>query len=287
MNPKPTPPPSERIIDYLIVGHAAKDLTPQGPTLGGTIAYAGLTAQSLGRKVGVVTSSAPDLDFSPIQSLAVHNVVAPSSTTFENIYTANGRIQILHDRAQDLEINHIPATWRAAEIVHLAPIATEVDPQLAKSFPNALVGLTPQGWMRRWDDRGKVTLDSWKVTQHILPDADAVVLSIEDLGGDYQAADAMAECCRVLVVTEGPLGARVYAAGERHSVPAPARSEVDPTGAGDIFAAIFFSELRRSSDPLAAAAFANQLASVSVSRVGLASVPTMQEVHAALSEIAE
>ena len=33
-------------LDYLVVGHVARDLTPQGPQLGGTVAYAALTARA-------------------------------------------------------------------------------------------------------------------------------------------------------------------------------------------------------------------------------------------------
>jgi hypothetical protein len=65
--------------------------------------------------------------------------------------------------------------------------------------------------MRRWDEAGRVRLTTWEVTRDWLPAASAVVLSIEDLQGDLQAAQAMAEHCRVLVVTEGPRGARVHA----------------------------------------------------------------------------
>ena len=45
---------------------------------------------------------------------------------------------------------------RNAPIIHLAPIAQELDAGLAKQFPTSLVGVTPQGWMRGWDENGKV-----------------------------------------------------------------------------------------------------------------------------------
>ncbi len=43
-------------VDYLVIGHIARDLTPSGPRLGGTVAYSGLTARALGLRVGIVTS---------------------------------------------------------------------------------------------------------------------------------------------------------------------------------------------------------------------------------------
>lgn len=270
-------------VDYLIIGHASKDLTHQGPTLGGTVAYAGLTAHALGLRVGVVTSAADDLDLSPLHGLQLHRIPAAASTSFENLYTPTGRVQTIGGQAVALGRSATPPAWQSSPIVHLAPIACEIDPDLAGAFPDSLLGMTPQGWMRRWDQDGRVRLTSWEVTRELLPSADAVVLSIEDLQGDFQAAQAMAEHCRVLVVTEGPRGARVHAHGEWRSVPAPVMEEVDPTGAGDIFAAVFFSQLQRNGDPWLAAASANRVAAGSVTRRGLASVPSPAEASAALA----
>jgi len=270
-------------VDYLIIGHASKDLTPQGPTLGGTVAYAGLTAHALGMRVGVVTSTAEDVDFSPLQDLQVHRIPAPVSTSFENLYTAEGRVQTLNGQAAALGRSAVPLPWLSAPLVHLAPIACEIDPELANAFPGSFLGMTPQGWMRRWDQARRVRLTSWEVTRELLPAASAVVLSIEDLQGDLQAAQAMAEYCRVLAVTEGPRGARVHADGEWRSVPAPEAQEVDPTGAGDVFAAVFFAQLHRSGDAWRAAAHANQVAAGSVTRRGLAKAPSAAEASTALA----
>jgi len=276
-----TAPPA---VDYLIIGHASNDLTPQGPTLGGTVAYAGLTAHALGLRVGVVTSAAEDMDFSPLRGLQVHRILAPVSTSFENVYTAEGRVQTINGQAAALGRSAVPLEWLTAPVVHLAPIACEIDPELAHAFPGSFLGMTPQGWMRRWDLARRVRMTSWEVTRELLPAASAVVLSIEDLQGDLQAAQAMAEHCRVLVVTEGPRGARVHADGEWRSVPAPEAQEADPTGAGDVFAAVFFAQLQRGGDAWQAAAHANQVAAGSVTRRGLAKAPSAAQASTALAE---
>ena len=64
---------------------------------------------------------------------------------------------------------------------------------------------------------------------------------------------------------------------------APQVREVDPTGAGDIFAACFFYRLLETRDPWEAARFANQLAAISITRQGLDSAPTVEEIKLALS----
>ena len=43
-------------VDYLVIGHVTEDLTPTGPRLGGTAAFAALTARAFGLRTGIVTS---------------------------------------------------------------------------------------------------------------------------------------------------------------------------------------------------------------------------------------
>ena len=156
-----TPLQAHNPIDYLAIGHAARDLTPKGSRLGGTVSYAGLAANALGLRVGVVTSASDRLDLSPLNPLAVHRIPAEQSTAFENTYAADVRAQTISGIAEPLRLVHVPQEWRSAGIVHLAPIAAEVDLQLAKCFPDSFLAVTPQGWMRTWDDEGSIRLGPW------------------------------------------------------------------------------------------------------------------------------
>lgn len=74
---------------------------------------------------------------------------------------------------------------------------------------------------------------------------------------------------------------RVFAAGARRQFGAPRVAVVDPTGAGDMFAAAFLIFYQRTRDPWSAARFAIELASVSVTRAGLLGVPAAGEIAAA------
>jgi sugar/nucleoside kinase (ribokinase family) len=62
-------------------------------------------------------------------------------------------------------------------------------------------------------------------------------------------------------------------------------NEVDPTGAGDIFAAVFFIHLTKFGDPLQAGEMAVRVAADSVTRSGLAGAPTEDIIHNILSEV--
>jgi sugar/nucleoside kinase (ribokinase family) len=270
-------------LDYLIIGHVTQDLLPDGGvTIGGTATYSGRTALALGNRVGVVTSAAPDLDLGHVLGgCEVVRVPAEATSTFENVYTPSGREQFLYTVAAPLGLDAVPRRWRQPDVVHLAPLTNECDPALVDAFPGALVCATPQGWMRTWDDTGRVRVSDWPDAAHFLPRIGAVVLSVADVGGDWAV---MARLAPLLVVTLGSEGCLVYRGGEEQHVPVAPRPEVDPTGAGDIFAAAFFTRLCQSGDPLAAARFANEVAALSVGRAGWASTPTQQEIAQSIGE---
>ncbi len=269
-------------IDYLVVGHLTKDLTPEGPRLGGTAAYAALTAHALGLRVGIVTAWAEDVDLGPLADIPLAGPPSAVTTTFENRETPHGRRQVLHALAPTLGLHHIPEPWRRAAIVHLGPVAQEVEPSLLRHLQAGLLGVTPQGWLRQWDAQGRVQPAEWPEGAVVLQQADAAVLSIEDLGGDEGRIPDFASACRILVVTRGAEGATLYWQGEVIPVEAPSVPEMDPTGAGDIFAAAFFIRLYQTRDPVEAAHFATQLAADSVTRLGLAGAPSVERIFTLL-----
>ena len=272
-------------VDYLVIGHLSCDLTPEGPRLGGTVTYAALTGRALGLRVGVVTTWGGEIPLNILDGVQVMSERVEHSTTFENIYTLEGRHQIIHNLAPDILYEHIPRAWRNAPIVHIGPIAGEGKSLADGGFSSSMLGLTIQGWLRTWDDVGRVGIGTWPEALQALSKADAAVLSIEDVGGDEEQIEAMANNCRVLAVTEGAAGARLYWNGDLRRFRALQVREVDPTGAGDIFAAAFFWRFSTTHDPWAAARFATQLASYSVTRRGLDSIPTKQEIQTCLVEV--
>jgi sugar/nucleoside kinase (ribokinase family) len=272
-------------VDYLVIGHITRDLTQAGPKIGGTAAYSALTAKAIGAKVGIVTSWGCEIPAHSLVGIKIINHPVENSTTFENIYTPGGRLQVIHNLAGPLNGNSIPNRWLNTPIVHLGPIAGEVAPKLASLFPNSMVGVTPQGWFRSWDENGHIHPTRWNQAEEVLSKAEAVVLSTEDVGGDEEIIEEMAALSPVFVVTEGYSGARVFWHGDVRRLHAPDVDEVDATGAGDIFSAAFFTQYHKTRNPWEAARFANLLASKSVTREGLLSVPTQEEIKNALIEV--
>jgi sugar/nucleoside kinase (ribokinase family) len=249
------------------------------------VTYSALTAQALGLRAGIVTSWGLEIPLGPLQSIPIVNLAAENSTTFENITTTEGRVQTIHNIAKKLDYHLIPDLWRNAPIVHLGPLVQEVEPSIVRQFSSSLVGLTPQGWLRAWDQEGKVYLTEWPEAIFVLQNAGAAVVSLEDVKGDENRLEELATNCHVLAVTEGARGVRIYWNGDVRRFPAPEVQEVDTTGAGDIFATAFFARLHTTRDPWEAARFANLLASISVTRPGLEAIPTPEEVHDCMIEV--
>ncbi len=257
-------------LDYLVIGHVTCDLTPTGKQVGGTVSFSGRTAQALGCRTAVLTSAAPEYDLSQaLAGLTLQRKPAAATSTFENIYTAEGRIQKLYERAEPLTPADVPSDWLRTPVVHLAPLTNEVDSALVHQFSNSLIGITPQGWMRKWDENGHVSAQDWKDAEKVLPLAAAVILSEEDLPHPA-ALQQFLQWSRLLVLTQGNNGCTVYFGNEMRQIPAPSVTEVEPTGAGDIFAAAFLIRLYQTDgNPWEAARFANEIAAQSVTQVGL------------------
>ncbi|MBE7536224.1 MAG: ribokinase [Anaerolineales bacterium] len=272
-------------VEYLAIGHAAHDLTADGARLGGTVAYAALTARALGMKAGIVTAVGKETPLDALNGIPVVSSDSLRSATFENVYTPEGRVQYLRAQAARIDFNLVPRSWRGASIIHLGPIANEMDMSLPEDFSPAFLGITPQGWMRQWDASGRVFRCDWLNSETILQKANAVVVSREDVSGDHELIERMAHQTRMLVVTEGAEGCVLYWNGDRRRFRALEVDEADATGAGDIFAAAFFIRLARTRDPWEAARFATLLASHSVTRVGLDGIPTQAEIELCLMEV--
>jgi 1D-myo-inositol 3-kinase len=285
---------------FLTIGHVTRDLLDDGSfTVGGTVTFAALTAYRLGLASAIVTcADEAFLAHLPtyLPGIALHTRTSAHTTTFANHYHDGFRVQYLHERGDSLDGNDIPAAWRSAPIVLLAPLDQELSPDIVRFFPRhagSLVAATPQGWLRRWDADGRVWPTPWQVAEQVLPSLDALILSHDDLlpFAEGNRADADAILARwsmyvpLLVATDGRYGASLYRRGVAMRFPAYPAVEVDPTGAGDVFAAAFLGHLWQHGDPAQAVNFANCVASFSVEKTGIQGIPTLEMVMERLKPI--
>ncbi len=272
--------------DYLLIGHMTADVTPQGRALGGTVSYAARTVNAFGLQVGMLTSAAvgePLIDLLEPYAEIV-SLPGTATSTFENIYEPTGRVQYIRGVADRLTGVDVPEAWRAAPLVHLAPLTDEVDPPIAHLFPDATVMLTLQGWLRKWDSDGRVRFKRW-FDRDVLKSIDIVVFSEEDIAEAPELEAEFAGAVEHLIVTRAERGGSYYHWGDRTEYETPQVTLVHPTGAGDVFAASLLASLHAlGGDMHAALQVAAKLGATSVTRLLLDSAPTPDEVREALAE---
>lgn len=262
------PPPP----DYLVLGHLTCDRVSAHTSIpGGTALYAATTAHRLGLRGAILTAAAsvPSLPF------AVTCLASAETSTFENRYVDGVRHQFVHAIAAPLDLAALPPDWSRSPIVHLGPVLHECDLAMITAFPQALIGVTPQGWLRRWHRQlpAPVLRADWRPPAPLLARVDLLVVSSEDLAGDEAQAAAYARVCRLVVLTRGANGLTLFVDGVPQDIPAVPATEVDPTGAGDVFAAAMLVRLRETGDAYEAARFAAAVAAAAVEGPGTSRIP--------------
>jgi sugar/nucleoside kinase (ribokinase family) len=166
-------------------------------------------------------------------------------------------------------------------VIHLGPVAREIDPHQALSLAPGFLGITPQGWMREWpmERGGRVHHVPLRLPPELLARTDTIVVSDEEIAQARPVVEWVGQR-RIGIVTLGQNGCYLLYAGHRADLPGYPVKTVDLTGAGDVFAAAFFtkaSDVRVS--PVTAGSYANLVAALSLRGVGPGSVPSIAEIE--------
>ena len=198
LNPVPLEP-----VDYLVIGHVAHDLTPEDPRLGGTVAYSALTARALGLRVGILTASGPETSLEPLKDIRVisqnlrkaqHSKIFIQNTGAFNICAVRqrGSISARCRRSGGGLRSFIWVRSRTKWILCCRTIF----------LPRCLASLRRAG-CASGIRKDRVSPALWQDSEPALKQAGAVVISREDVGGDDELIESMAQQTRVLAVTEG------------------------------------------------------------------------------------
>jgi 1D-myo-inositol 3-kinase len=275
-------------VDFLAVGHVTLDQTPRGVRPGGAAYYAAVTAHRLGLSTGLLTAFGPDFPREAIpEGIRVVGVPSKRTTTFRIGRAARsepgGRELAVLARATDLEAAALPGEWQAATLVALGPVTGEVDPAFAAAFPEASIVAMPQGWMRQRGAGGVVSPQPWEDADRVLPHAQAVVVSHEDIEPFPKDALEWFQQVPLGAVTRGAAGASLFVNGEPYGVEPDRAVEVDAIGAGDVFATALLVAYNREGNPWDAAAAAACCAAASVEAEGVAGIPDRAALEARIA----
>jgi sugar/nucleoside kinase (ribokinase family) len=153
--------------------------------------------------------------------------------------------------------------------VVLGSVAHELDRSVFGALGGIPTVLVAQGYLREWSADGTITPRSWDDAHELVPLVSAVVLSEDDVAGDLSAPRRWSRLGAVYV-TLAERGVLILRDGAERTVPGFAVARVvDPTGAGDAFAAGLALALADGKHDVDAARFANAVASFAVEGVGM------------------
>ncbi len=268
---------------YLTVGHVTADVLPGGERRpGGTALYSALQAARLGLRATILTRGEPGEIAALLEPFAAELEVivqpAPATTTLATEGSGAGRRQRLLAWAGPIAIEELPA----AEILHLAPVAAELEGPPAGDWP--FVGLTPQGLARGWQSSGGdvLAVDPGPSRVAIAAICSAIVLSELERPSCEALVEAGLRAGATVAVTAGAACTSILREGavtlelDVDQIAEPA----DDLGAGDVYAAVFFVALAAGITPAEAARRASTGAALRMLGVGPAAIATAEAIDA-------
>jgi len=252
------------VPDLLVIGHVAKDHIGGEVRLGGAAAFAARAASALGLSTTLVTAAPPN--FALLRPLAADPAIrivradAAEPTTFELDYSGPMRRVRQLARAPELRPSDVPDDARHAPLAYAAPVCAEVGRRVLARLRAGVVVVGAQGWLRTTGENGDVVPTLAPEAEDPPPGLDAVVFSELDHPEAEAVAERFATRVGLVALTRGAGGATLLTGGRRIEVPAEPATEVDPTGAGDVFGLVLGLGIVRGLTPVAAARKAAQAA---------------------------
>jgi 1D-myo-inositol 3-kinase len=261
-----------RAPSVVVCGHVTLDLAGDARVPGGSAWYAARALAALGALPRLLTSAGPDFPRDALEGIEAVVMPSPVTTVFANTYGPDGaRTQRVLSAAPPLDPAALPRAWRAADILFLAPVLRELDlAAFAAAAGARLVVLGVQGLVREVRAGGAVAARRWEPGPADLAGVAAAVLGEDDVRGqDGDLVARLAAEIPLVAFTHGARGCELLVRGRppAHIGVYPAR-EVDPTGAGDVFAAGLLLGLARGDDPVDAARLGAAAASIVVEAPG-------------------
>ena len=248
--------------DLVLVGNLLVDdiVLADGTTLlgepGGAVLHAALAANLWGCRVGILSVVGTDYPESALDALAARGIdlagVRPLGRT-------GGRAWLLHEPSARRIIHHLdgpshadvsptsadlPAAWRAARGIHLAPMPFERQFELARDLTSPDTRRRPFVSLDPFEIVRDESADRWREP---LGHVDALFAGEDDLRLSGAAASAVGDLAgdrlRLLVLKQAERGGTLLDrhAAETHRWSARADRVVDVTGAGDAFAGGFLA----------------------------------------------
>lgn len=280
-----------------VAGHVTYDLIyhgrlARGKLLGGTAAYSSLLFARLFSKPLLTSRVGRDFESKDLELLATSaelNIKRSEglTTRFEIRYVGRGRRLRLLSRCSPLDDEDLEQL-RGADLALLGPVAGEIDPTLLKkSLPEGFVAAAIQGFLRRFEDDGRVLLAPSQEALNLLSNLSMLCGSSEEIMTLARSKDLKRALKKLVSLGPGYVAAT---AGDRGSWLAtknallrapcyPVSAVVDPTGAGDVYASVLALLLSRGEDVVWSMSMAAAAASFTVESLGPVYTASLSEVE--------
>ncbi len=267
---------------YVAVGHVTVDVLEDGERRpGGTVLYSALQAARLGLQATIVTRGEPSELRALLEPFAeeVELLIEPAvaTTTLGTEGSGSTRRQHMLAWAGPVDLDALPSTG----ILHLAPVAAELHGTVRGDWE--FVGITPQGMTRRWEDMGGL-IGSSECDPALLTLAgrcDALVLSELERRNCTSLLERALAGGATAAVTAGPGTTEILLpnGGSLDVAVDPVERPADDLGAGDVYAAAFFTRLATGAGAREAARTASAAAALRMSGIGPAAIAGAETIE--------
>lgn len=275
-----------------IVGHITHDRYGDQILPGGCAFYGGWTHHGLGAEVHLKSGVGTDFvcDWG-LKGLNPELEIAGETTTFTNVYPEGGlRIQYVDALAPPLPTS----PFNAYDLIHLAPVLAELDlnswVEAARPHTQWL-GINVQGWIKVASEgtaRRRVVQKRWVPEASTLRQIDVASVSDEDLHEQGDLIDRLLQNVRFVAWTHGADGAEIFENGKnpKHIGIYPT-NPVDPTGAGDTFAAALMHGLASGMSVSDAGKLGAAAASIVIEATGGEALPRISDAKQRMLRIGQ
>ena len=292
-----------QISDVAVVGHFAIDTIclPKRSSpfvvLGGSVTYVSFVAKRLDAVVSIISKVGGDFPEAYMWWLREEGIDLSSVTRFANEQTTHfelgyskdlsNRILKLKNKGSTINPNDLPCSLQA-KAIHIAPIAGEISYDVVEKLKGSaeILSLDPQGLLRHFNKRGKVTsrapVDKRLFSLiNIYKSSLGEITALTGHSNLNSAIDAVHDFgVKTIIVTLGAKGSVLSVERTLYKVPScDSRVLVDPTGAGDAFIGGFLTEYISQKDALWCACVGSAAASLVVEGIGPTFFGEKEEIY--------
>jgi len=261
----------DKKLKIIVIGHITLDEFEGNLIPGGSAYYCSQTYLALGAEVKLISIVGDDFQFNEVfTGMDVFVKRMGKTTQFKNIYEKDSpRKQISLAQAESIRPDEIPEDFKECDVLHLVPVLGEVDiSQWVSCIKSMLVAVGLQGWLRRINPSKVVLSKKCDISNEEYKSINLLCMSEDDIKGQPELLEKVVKLVPVVALTHGAKGYDLYRNGVKNSYGVFRTFEVDPTGAGDVFASGLVHSLAAGKPDTESGYIGAGLASVIVEEVG-------------------